>query len=75
MTAAKKVAGKQVVALLTQSYASPTTKKLIADFTAAYGDNVTHVAYDAISEDAALNAYQKAAYGERALADYDFEQS
>ncbi|MET1257983.1 TAT-variant-translocated molybdopterin oxidoreductase [Flagellimonas sp. DF-77] len=71
LTAAKN-SGKQI-ALLTQSYASPTTKKLIADFTAAYG-NVTHVAYDAIAEDAALNAYE-AAYGERALADYDFSKA
>jgi len=68
LTAAKN-SGKQI-ALLTQTYASPSTKKLIADFTTAYG-NVTHVAYDPISEDAALNAFE-AAYGERALADYDF---
>ena len=41
------------------------TTKLISEFKAAYGENVNHVVYDAISEDAALNAYQKA-YGERA---------
>ncbi|NYJ26878.1 TAT-variant-translocated molybdopterin oxidoreductase [Allomuricauda sp. ARW1Y1] len=70
---ALKGAGQQVV-LLTQTYASPSTTKLIAEFKAAYGDNVNHVVYDAISEDAALNAYQKA-YGERALADYDFEKA
>ncbi|WP_349352671.1 MULTISPECIES: TAT-variant-translocated molybdopterin oxidoreductase [unclassified Flagellimonas] len=68
-----KGSGQQVV-LLTQTYASPSTTKLIAEFKAAYGDNVNHVVYDAISEDAALNAYQKA-YGERALADYDFEKA
>ena len=38
-----------------------------------YG-NVNHVVYDAISEDAALNAFE-AKYGERALADYDFEKA
>ncbi|WP_421807987.1 TAT-variant-translocated molybdopterin oxidoreductase [Flagellimonas sp.] len=64
----------QQVVLLTQTYASPSTTKLISEFKAAYGDNVNHVVYDAISEDAALNAYQKA-YGERALADYDFEKA
>jgi MoCo/4Fe-4S cofactor protein with predicted Tat translocation signal len=70
---ALKGSNKQVV-LLTQTYASPSTTKLIAEFKAAYGDNVNHVVYDAISEDAALNAYNKA-YGERALADYDFEKA
>ncbi|GMN12018.1 TAT-variant-translocated molybdopterin oxidoreductase [Croceitalea sp. MTPC9] len=71
LTAAKN-SGKQI-ALLTQTYASPSTKKIIEEFTAAYG-NVNHVVYDAISEDAALNAFE-AAYGERALADYHFEKA
>ncbi|WP_437397432.1 TAT-variant-translocated molybdopterin oxidoreductase [Flagellimonas lutimaris] len=70
---ALKGSSKQVV-LLTQTYASPSTSKLISEFKKAYGENVNHVVYDAISEDAALNAYQKA-YGERALADYDFEKA
>src|SRR5690606_7288144 len=43
---------------------------LIAEFKEAYG-NVDHVTYDAISEDAALSAFE-AKYGERALADYNF---
>lgn len=64
----------QQIVLLTQTYASPSTDKLIAEFKAAYGENVSHVVYDAISEDAALNAFE-AAYGERALADYDFEKA
>ncbi|WP_350290295.1 TAT-variant-translocated molybdopterin oxidoreductase [uncultured Croceitalea sp.] len=71
LTAAKN-SGKQI-ALLTQTYASPSTHKLIEEFTAAYG-NVNHVVYDAISEDAALNAFE-AAYGERALADYHFDKA
>ncbi len=62
------------IALLTQTYASPSTDRLIADFKAEYGENVNHVVYDTISEDAALNAFD-AAYGERALADYDFEKA
>lgn len=61
------------VALLTQTYASPSTNRLVAEFKEAYG-NVNHVTYDAVSEDAALNAFE-AAYGERALADYHFEKA
>jgi len=64
--------GKQIV-LLTQSYASPSMAKLAASFASVY-NNVNHVVYDAIAEDAALNAFE-AAYGERALADYDFEKA
>lgn len=67
-----KNSSKKVV-LLTQTYASPSTKRLISQFSDANG-NVEHVVYDAISEDAALNAFE-AAYGERALADYDFEKA
>jgi len=62
------------IALLTQTHASPSTERLIAEFKAQYGQNVNHVVYDAISEDAALGAFQ-AAYGERALPDYDFEKA
>ncbi|MEM9077255.1 MAG: TAT-variant-translocated molybdopterin oxidoreductase [Bacteroidota bacterium] len=61
------------IALLTQTYASPSTARLIAEFKEKY-PNTNHVVYDAISEDAALNAF-KAMYGERALADYDFEKA
>ena len=67
-----KDSGKQI-ALLTQTYASPSTSRLIAEFKEMYGD-VNHVAYDAISEDAALSAFE-AKYGERAMADYDFEKA
>ena len=58
------------IAILSQTYASPSTAGLIAEFKEAYG-NVDHVTYDAISEDAALSAFE-ARYGERALADYNF---
>jgi molybdopterin-containing oxidoreductase family iron-sulfur binding subunit len=67
-----KDSGKQI-ALLTQTYASPSTSKLINEFKEVYGD-VNHVTYDAISEDAALDAYEDK-YGERALPSYDFEQA
>ncbi len=67
-----KVGGKEIV-LLTQTFASPSTAKLITTFKEKYG-NVRHVVYDAISESAALDAYQ-AKYGERALANYDFSKA
>ncbi len=69
---AAKNSGKQI-ALLTQTYASPSTTRLVNEFKEAYG-NVNHVIYDAISEDAALSAFD-AKFGERALADYDFEKA
>ena len=69
---AAKNSGKQI-AVLTQTYASPSTARLVNEFKEVYG-NVNHVVYDAISEDAALNAFQ-AKYGERALADYDFSKA
>jgi molybdopterin-containing oxidoreductase family iron-sulfur binding subunit len=69
---ALKGSEKQVV-LLTQTYASPSTDRLIAEFAAAY-PNARHITYDAISEDAALTAFE-GKYGERALADYDFEKA
>ncbi len=67
-----KTSGKQI-ALLTQTYASPSTTKLISEFKEAYG-NVSHVTYDAISHDAALSAYASK-YNEWALADYNFKEA
>ncbi len=64
--------GKKVV-FLTQTYASPSTKRLMAELV-ANNESVQHVTYDAISEDAALTAFESA-YGERALADYNFEKA
>ncbi|NNK10849.1 MAG: TAT-variant-translocated molybdopterin oxidoreductase [Flavobacteriaceae bacterium] len=64
--------GKQAV-FLTQTYASPSTEKLIAEFIAA-NPNAKHITYDAISEDAALDAFEMT-FGERALADYHFEKA
>ncbi|WP_456868182.1 TAT-variant-translocated molybdopterin oxidoreductase [Galbibacter sp. BG1] len=69
---AAKASGKQIV-LLTQTFASPSVKNIIAEFSQKYG-NVKHIQYDAISEDAALNAFE-ASYGVRALADYDFSKA
>ncbi|WP_019670706.1 TAT-variant-translocated molybdopterin oxidoreductase [Eudoraea adriatica] len=67
-----KDSGKQIV-LLTQTYASPSTSKLIGEFKEVYA-NVNHITYDAVSEDAALAAYE-AKFGERALPSYDFEKA
>ena len=71
-TKLKGLNGKPIV-FLTQSMPSPSTNKLIAEFKAKYG-NVNHVTYDAISESAALDAYQ-AKYGSRGLANYDFSKA
>ncbi|APG60407.1 TAT-variant-translocated molybdopterin oxidoreductase [Christiangramia salexigens] len=60
------------IVLLTQTFASPSTTKLIEEFSSKYG-NVRHVVYDTVSEDAALNAFQ-AKYGTRALPNYDFSK-
>jgi MoCo/4Fe-4S cofactor protein with predicted Tat translocation signal len=67
-----KVKGGQVV-LLTNTLASPSTEKLIAEFLAKNA-NATHVVYDAVSESEALDAFETV-YGERALVDYDFSKA
>nr|WP_314836081.1 TAT-variant-translocated molybdopterin oxidoreductase [uncultured Flavobacterium sp.] len=67
-----KAKGGQVV-LLTNTLASPSTEKLIADFIAKT-PNSKHVVYDAVSSSEALDAFE-AVYGERALVDYDFSKA
>ena len=64
-----KASGEKIV-FLTGTLASPSTESLIAKFAENYGD-VQHVVYDAVSESAALNAFEKM-YGSRVLPDYDF---
>ncbi|MFD1293286.1 TAT-variant-translocated molybdopterin oxidoreductase [Lutibacter holmesii] len=61
------------IAVLTGTCASPSTKKIVNKFNEAFG-NVNHVVYDAVSESAALDAFETA-YGERALPDYDLEKA
>ena len=63
----------QDVVLLTQTFASPSTSKLIKEFTTKY-PNVRHVVYDTVSSSEALDAFQNK-YGVRALADYDFSKA
>jgi MoCo/4Fe-4S cofactor protein with predicted Tat translocation signal len=67
-----KTKGGQVV-LLTNTLASPSTEKLIVEFL-TNNPNAKHVIYDAISESAALDAFETV-YGERALVDYDFSKA
>jgi len=67
-----KAKEKQVV-LLTNTLASPSTDRLIAEFIAK-NPNAKHVVYDAVSESAALDAFETV-YGERALVDYDFSKA
>jgi MoCo/4Fe-4S cofactor protein with predicted Tat translocation signal len=67
-----KTKGGQVV-LLTNTLASPTTEKLISEFIAK-NPTAKHIMYDAVSESAALDAFE-AVYGERALANYDFSKA
>ena len=68
----KSANGKQIV-LLTNTLASPSTEKLITDFISK-NPTAKHVVYDAVSESAALDAYETV-YGERALVDYDFSKA
>ena len=67
-----KAKGGQVV-LLTNTLASPSTEKLIAEFLAK-NPNAKHVIYDAVSSSEALDAFETV-YGERALVDYDFSKA
>ncbi len=67
-----EMAGQDIV-LLTQTFASPSTSKLISEYTAKY-PNVRHVIYDTISSSEALDAFQ-AKFGMRGLADYDFSKA
>ena len=67
-----KTAGKEIV-LLTQTYASPSTSRLISEFRSKFG-NVRHVVYDSVSESPALDAFE-GYYGIRGLANYDFSKA
>jgi len=61
------------IVVLTGTTASPSSNKVIADFTKVYG-NVEHINYDAISENATLEAFETM-YGLRALPNYYFEKA
>ncbi len=61
------------IIILTGTLASPSAEKVIADFKAKY-PTTEHVVYDAVSESAALDAFEQT-YGERALPNYDFSKT
>jgi MoCo/4Fe-4S cofactor protein with predicted Tat translocation signal len=61
------------VVLLTGTMASPSTDKIVAEFLGTY-PNAKHVIYDAISEDASVDAFE-AMYGRRALPNYRLENA
>ncbi len=67
-----QASGKKIV-LLSHSYASPTFKKLFADFKAKY-PTAELVTYDAIPYTAALDAAQEV-FGQRALPVYDLSKT
>ena len=67
-----KAKGAKIV-LLSGTSASPSLTSVVAQFKEFYG-NVEHIQYDAVAEDAALNAFEKM-YGTRALPDYYFEKA
>jgi MoCo/4Fe-4S cofactor protein with predicted Tat translocation signal len=69
---ALKEANKSVV-LLTGTMASPSTSKIVEEFSIAY-PNVKHVVYDAVSESGAADA-MLAMYGKRALPNYHLENA
>ena len=61
------------IVILTNTMASPSANRLVREFASRYS-SVRHVVYDAVSEDAALDAFE-ARYGTRALPDYDFSRA
>lgn len=65
--------GDKSIVFLTQTFASPSTLKLIEDFKAKY-PTAKHVTYDAVSEHGTLEAF-KAKYGVRALPNYNFSKA
>lgn len=65
--------GDKSIVFLTQTFASPSTLKVIEDFKAKY-PNTQHITYDAVSEHGTLEAF-KAMYGVRALPNYDFSKA
>lgn len=66
-------ANNETVILLTGTLASPSTEQIISEFITSY-PNVKHVAYDAISESGAADAFEEM-FGTRALPNYHFDKA
>ena len=64
---------KKEIVLLTQTFASPSTKSLIEKFQSKF-NTASHITYDSISESEALDAFESR-YSIRGLANYDFSNS
>lgn len=63
------------VVFLTPTLASPSTRQILEEFKAAYPDmNVRHIVHDAVSENAAQQAFFSV-YGKKGMADYDFSKA
>ncbi|MDC3050931.1 TAT-variant-translocated molybdopterin oxidoreductase [bacterium] len=61
------------VVLLTQTFASPTTSKIIKDLVTKF-PNIEHITLDTVPSNYAVDSFQ-AAYGFEGLVDYDFSKS
>ena len=70
---ASLAAANKPVVLLTGSLASPSTEKLIQEFIAKY-PNITHIAYDAVSESGAADAFEQV-FGKRAVPNYHLDKA
>ena len=64
---------KGKVVLLTQTFASPTTNKIIGDLIAKF-PNIEHVILDTVPSNYAVESFQDV-YGFKGLVDYDFSKS
>ncbi|HIG32883.1 MAG TPA: 4Fe-4S dicluster domain-containing protein [Flavobacteriales bacterium] len=61
------------IAILSSTIISPSTKRLIAEFSSAYG-NVRHIQMDAVSYSGLLDA-NEASFGVRVLPTYNFDKA
>lgn len=70
----KAAASGKTIALLTETIISPSTKKIIDQYTEKYGESFKHVTYDALSASGALEA-NELCFGIKALPAYDFAKA
>jgi molybdopterin-containing oxidoreductase family iron-sulfur binding subunit len=68
-----KALGTGEIAILTSSIISPSTKAVVAEFTAKY-PKAKHVTYDAVSY-SALNAANKNVFGKNVVSSYNFSKA
>ncbi len=68
-----RAVGNKKVYLISPTIISPSTKKVIDEFKAAYA-SATHVSYDIVSQSGLLDANQQS-FGVRAVPSYDFSRA